>query len=84
MSVPPSPTLGAAPSRVIHVSATQAEVSASCRQQDALVSAIEVLVSGGTRVVLTNMEGAEKMRRVFGPKVITGEVRRAPHRMLGR
>ena len=70
--------------RVINVRASKAEVTASCRKQGAIISAIETLVSGGTRVVLSNMEGTEKMRAVFGGKVIAGDVRRAPLRDRAR
>ena len=70
--------------RAINVQASVAEVTASCRKQGATISAIETLVSGGTRVVLTNMEGTDKMRGVFGRKVIAGEVRRAPLRDRAR
>ena len=58
----------------------EAEVTASCKRQNATISAIETLTSGGTRVVLTNVDAADTMRRVFGKKVLTGAVSRTPLR----
>lgn len=66
--------------RAINVGATEGEVTESCRKKGVLISAIEALPSGGTRVVLTNMAGADRMRRAFGRKVIAGEVQRLPSR----
>lgn len=68
-------------SRAINVRATEAEVTASCKRQGAVISAIEPLPSGGTRVVLTNIDAADKMRQVFGKKVLTGAVSRTPLRL---
>ena len=65
-------------SRAINVNATEAEVAVLCRKHGAVISASERLPSGGTRVVLTNGEGAATMLGVFGRKVITGDVRRTP------
>jgi hypothetical protein len=70
--------------RAINVRATQAEVTAACRKQDAAISALETLASGGTRVVLNDITGADTMRRVFGKKVISGDVRRTPLRTWSR
>lgn len=67
-------------SRAINVQATEAAVTASCKRQGAPISAIETLTSGGTRVVLANIEAADTMRRVFGKKVLTGTVSRTPLR----
>ena len=63
--------------RAINVRASEAEVTVLCCSQGAIISAIETLVSGGTRVVLSNMEATEKMRGVLGRKVIAGDVQRA-------
>lgn len=67
-------------SRAINVDAATADVVALCAKHGTTISAIEALVSGGTRVVLTNGTDAETMRKVFGRKVLTGEVRRVPLR----
>ncbi len=66
------------PSRAMNVAIPQADVVALCRKHDATISAIETLHSGGTRVVLTNNDAAEKMRKAFGTKLMTGKVPPAP------
>ena len=68
----------------INVRATEAEITRSCQRQGVLISAIETLASGGTRVVLTNIEAADTMRRVFGAKILTGAVQRTPLRGFAR
>ncbi|WP_025290796.1 hypothetical protein [Sphingomonas sanxanigenens] len=71
-------------SRVINVSFSEADVRKRCGEQGVLISAIEPLLSGGTRIVLTSAEGTLKMKRVFGDKnIIPGKVRRAPTRLMG-
>lgn len=70
-------------SRAINVSAATDEVVALCGKHGAVISAIEALASGGTRVVLTNGDATETMRKAFGRKVLTGEVRRTPLRTRG-
>lgn len=66
-------------SRAINVSIPEADVLKRCSEQGALISAIEPLASGGTRVVLTSAEGALKMKRNFGAKlIIEGKVLRNP------
>ncbi len=71
-------------SRAMNVNATEKEVLALCAKQGAVVSAIEALVSGGTRVVLSHPDGADAMRGVFGKKILEGAVRRAPLRTWAR
>lgn len=71
----PTPTTT---SRAMNVNIAQADVVALCRKHDASISAIETLHSGGTHVVLRNGEGADRMRKAFGKKVITGAVVRTP------
>ena len=67
-------------SRAINVNATETEVAKLCKKHGAIVSAIETLASGGTRVVLMNGEAAETMKKAFGRKVLTGTVQRTPLR----
>ncbi len=64
-------------SRAINVDMTEPNVTAACAKHGASVSAIEPIASGGTRVVLTNITDADRMRMVFGAKVIQGVVTRA-------
>jgi len=67
-------------SRAINVNASQMDVLSTCKRHGAVISAIETLASGGTRVVLMNADAAATMRQAFGKKVIGGEVRRTPLR----
>lgn len=67
-------------SRAMNVDATENEVLALCAKQGAVVSAIETLLSGGTRVVLAHPDGAHVMRRVFGKRLVKGAVQRTPLR----
>jgi 3-dehydroquinate synthase class II len=63
-------------SRAVNVSVEQAQVVAMCKKHDAIISAIETLPSGGTRVVLMNSADAAKIIKAFGSKVLTGTVAR--------
>ena len=63
-------------SRAMNVNIDQAEVIARCAKHNAAISAIEPLLSGGTRVVLVNADDAAVMRAAFGSKVIDGTVSR--------
>ncbi len=63
-------------SRAVNVSVEQAQVVTMCKKHDAIISAIETLPSGGTRVVLMNSADAAKIIKAFGSKVLTGTVAR--------
>lgn len=63
-------------SRAMNVNMDQADVIARCAKNKAAISAIEPLVSGGTRVVLVNADDAAVMRAAFGSKLIDGVVSR--------
>ena len=63
-------------SRAVNVSVEQPQVVAMCKKHDAIISAIETLPSGGTRVVLMNSADAAKIIKAFGSKVLTGNVAR--------
>jgi hypothetical protein len=63
-------------SRAVNVSVEQPQVVAMCKKHDAIISAIETLPSGGTRVVLMNSADAAKIIKAFGSKVMTGTVAR--------
>jgi hypothetical protein len=71
-------------SRAINVNAPQADVVKLCGKHNAAISAIETLVSGGTRVVFNNSDSTATMTRVFGRKVLTGAVTRTPLRLWNR
>ena len=57
------------------------DVIAACASNKATISAVEPLISGGTRVVLTNSHDAAVMGRVFAGNIITGTVIRTPLRV---
>lgn len=59
-------------SRAINVDMSEPKVTAACAKHGAAVSAIEPITSGGTRVVLKNIIDADRMRSVFGAKVMHG------------
>ena len=63
-------------SRAVNVGVEQAQVVAMCKKHNAIISAIETLPSGGTRVVLMNSVDAAKIIKAFGSKVLTGTVAR--------
>jgi hypothetical protein len=63
-------------SRAINLSASEAEVRAECAKQDLPISAIETLLSGGTRVVMMDGDAAAMMRKAFKKQILTGPVNR--------
>lgn len=70
-------------SRAINLNATQDHVLAACAKRKIGISAIETLQSGGTRLVMNNVEDAAEIAKVYGSKVLTGKVVRTATR-LGR
>jgi ABC-type xylose transport system substrate-binding protein len=64
-------------SRAMNVTATEAEVKAAAAENGALISAIETILSGGTRVVFMNGSDAERMRRIFEDQMVVGAVTRS-------
>lgn len=68
-------------SRVLNIDATQDHVLATCQSKKAQISTIEKLLSGGTRVVLLNAVDTALIRKAYGTKIITGNVRRLPTRL---
>ncbi|WP_174274076.1 hypothetical protein [Sphingomonas bacterium] len=66
-------------SRALNLNAPQEHVLETCAKHSAVITQIEVLRSGGTRVVLQDMEGAGLVTRAYKGKVISGPVRRAPN-----
>lgn len=68
-------------SRAININATQEHVKAACAKLKVPISAIEPLKSGGTRVVMNNIDDTALIVKAYGSKVILGEVMRTPTRM---
>lgn len=65
-----------ATSRAVNVDASEADVRAVCTKSGDQISAIETLLSGGTRVVMVNADGAARVRASFKSKLLTGDVKR--------
>jgi len=64
-------------SRAVQIDAARDAVIAMCAKRGVTISAIEALVSGGTRVVLNTAADAEIIRTVYRTKIITAPVVRA-------
>jgi hypothetical protein len=65
-------------SRVVNLSMPEADVREMCRKGDIGVSALEVLQSGGVRLVTSSVDGAEKIRKKAKSKLVHGDVERTP------
>ena len=63
-------------SRAINIDQSEAAVVQLCGQLGFRISAIEALISGGTRVVLACSEDAARLRVKLKAKIIHGPVRR--------
>ena len=68
-------------SRALNIDATADHITARCAKQGLAISAIEPLRSGGTRVVMNNMDDARTIAESYGKKVIAGPVQREPTRL---
>jgi len=64
--------------RVINLRASQEHVEKTCAKYNARISAIETLLSGGTRVVMSTAADATSIAKAYGSKVIDGRVERMP------
>lgn len=72
------PTQTALPmSRAMNVALEKSDVIRLCGKHKAAISDIEVLLSGGTRVVMMNGDDAAVMRKAFGNKLFHGKVTRS-------
>ncbi len=65
-------------SRVINLTLGEADVRELCRKSDIGVSSLEVLQSGGVRLVTSSVDGAEKIRKKLKSKIVRGDVERTP------
>lgn len=65
-------------SRAINLGVPRAEVVAMCEKHNVTISAIEVLPSGGTRVVLMNGYDTAVIAGAFKSRIIEGVVHRTP------
>ncbi|WP_254602729.1 hypothetical protein [Sphingomonas bacterium] len=66
-----------ATSRALNLDADAATVQALCAKQGWAISAVETLLSGGTRVVMRNGDDAARLRVKLKAKLINGTVQRA-------
>ena len=76
---PAAPTIAAhepPPSRALNIDAERTAVIAMCAKHNVPISAIESLLSGGTRVVLMNLADAGKIAAAYRRKLISGAVTR--------
>ncbi|MDI1294347.1 MAG: hypothetical protein PSY12_00375 [bacterium] len=64
-------------SRVVNVNAPVDDVQALCTRHSIAISTIEALPSGGTRVVLLNPTGTERIRELMKNKLITSPITRS-------
>jgi len=65
-------------SRAMNLDANEAAITETCRQLSITISAIEPLLSGGTRVVCSSSDGAHSLRRKLKSKLLNGPVKRSP------
>jgi len=63
-------------SRAMNINAERADVIETCAKLNTPISAIEPLLSGGTRVVMMNGDDAETVRKAFKSKLLVGPVTR--------
>ena len=68
-------------SRAVHVQAAADHISQTCLKLGAKITAIEPLLSGGTRVVLSNAAQCAAVARAYPKQLIEGAVRRYPTRL---
>lgn len=68
-------------SRALNLDVSQEDVLATCARKNAPITQIEILASGGTRVVLRSADDAAIIGRHYKGRVITGAVQRIPGRL---
>jgi len=68
-------------SRVVNVRATLDAIKEACTQHAFRISALEALVSGGTRVVMLDPRDADAFRILMKGKLIEGAVTRSASHM---
>ncbi|WP_375195880.1 hypothetical protein [Sphingobium sp.] len=68
-------------SRVVNVQAAMDVIQAMCAKHAFRISAVETLVSGGTRVVMLDPRDAEAFRTLMKGKLIEGTVKRSASHM---
>jgi hypothetical protein len=69
-------------SRALNLNAAEAHVVDTCAKHNAVITAIETLRSGGTRVVLRSADDTAVISKAYGNKVLDGTVKRMPSRLM--
>jgi len=64
--------------RALHLNLSPDAILSACTQMQLRVTAIEPLLSGGTRVVCASTVDSASLRKRFKEKLIEGPVRRSP------
>jgi hypothetical protein len=67
-------------SRALNLAMSETDVLGRCRDAGVGVSALELLPSGGVRLVCMSMAGADLVRRLLSKKIIQGNVERQKFR----
>lgn len=65
-------------SRAIDFKWTEAETASHCAAAGVRISAIEPLPKGGTHLVCSTNDGAEKLRSLHAPAIMAGPQKRNP------
>lgn len=68
-------------SRALNIDASVAHVTDMCARHNALISIVEPLKSGGTRLVLRTAHDTAVITKAYGAKVMSGVVERFPTRL---
>lgn len=69
-------------SRALNLDAPKEHVLATCANNNADITQIETLISGGTRVVLKNADSAALIGRAYKGRIINGLIVRTPTRTV--
>lgn len=68
-------------SRAININASEADIQATCERLGIGISMCERLLSGGTRVVLNNVQDTATIAKAYKTMLLTGPVTRAATRL---
>lgn len=68
-------------SRAININASESDIESTCERLGIQISALERLVSGGTRVVLNNAGDTDAIAKAYKARRLLGPVTRAATRL---
>jgi hypothetical protein len=69
-------------SRALNLDAPQEHVRETCTKHKLVITQIETLVSGGTRVVLTTGDAAATLAKAYKKQIIDKPIVRTPSRTI--